>query len=104
MNRIKEVGIYRAIGVSRRNLIFKFAVEACVLTTLTSVVGFLLAGLFIRACLGLSALSAQVFFFPAWMALLLLLFLYGSCLFFGTLPILLLLRRTPSEILSKYDI
>ncbi len=104
MNRIKEVGIYRAIGVSKKNLIFKFFVEALVLTTLTVLGGYLLSAIFIALCLGLSSLVSMIFFFPLWYALIVLAVLYAMCLICGTLPILTLLRRTPSEILAKYDI
>ncbi len=104
MNRIKEVGIYRAIGVSKRNLIFRFLVEALVLTTLTVFIGYLLSAAFIGICLGLSPLISVLFFFPTWYALIVLAVLYAMCLVCGTLPILGLLRRSPSEILAKYDI
>ena len=104
LNSIKEVGIYRAIGVSKRNLVFKFFVEAAVLTTLTVFVGFVLTSIFISICFGLSPLVSQVFFYPPWLALVLLAVLYGICLLFGVLPILSLLRKTPSQILAKYDI
>ena len=104
MNRVKEVGIYRAIGVSRKNLIFKFFVEAIVLTTLTVLVGYLLTSAFMWACLGMSAFVEQFFFYPLWLAALDLVILYLLCLVCGTLPILSLLRKTPSEILAKYDI
>ncbi len=104
MNRIKEVGIYRAIGVSKKNLVFKFFIEALVLTTLTVLGGYLFSSIFIAACLGFSSLLSMIFFFPLWYAAIVLLVLYVMCLVCGTLPILTLLRRTPSEILAKYDI
>ena len=104
MNRIKEVGIYRAIGVSKKNLVFKFFIEAIVLTTLTVFVGFLLTSGFLFVCLGMSSLVAELFYYPLWLAGADLIILYVISLFFGTLPILSLLRKTPSEILAKYDI
>ena len=104
MNRIKEVGIYRAIGVSKKNLIFRFFTEALVLTTLTVLVGYLVTSAFIYVCLGLSSLVSSVFYYPVWLALTVLIVLYALSLVCGTLPILSLLRKTPSEILAKYDI
>ena len=104
MNRIKEVGIYRAIGVSKKNLTFKFLIEAVVLTTLTVLIGYLITSAFIFTCLGASPLMESMFFYPVWLAAILLVILYALCLFCGTLPILGLLRRKPSEILAKYDI
>lgn len=104
MGRIKEIGIYRAIGVSKKNLIFKFLIESLVLTSLTVFVGYLLSSLFVGMCLGLSPLLEMVFFYPLWFALVILALLYGLCILCGIIPIAMLLRKTPSEILSKYDI
>lgn len=104
MNRIKEVGIYRAIGVSKKNLVFKFFIEAVVLTTLTVFLGYLATSGFLMVCLGMSSLVADIFYYPTWLAGAILAILYTISLFFGTLPILSLLRKTPSEILAKYDI
>ena len=104
MNRIKEVGIYRAIGVSRKNLVFRFFIESLVLTTLTVFIGFLISSAVMRLWFGISPLMSELFFYPLWMAGGLLVILYAICLFCGTVPILMLLRKSPSEILAKYDI
>ena len=104
MNRIKEVGIYRAIGVSKKNLLFKFLIESIVLTVCTVFVGFLLTSLFVYSCLNSSKLVADIFFYPFWFALIDLLVLFSLSTICGILPIFSLLRKTPSEILSKYDI
>ncbi len=104
MNRVKEIGIWRAIGVSRRNLVFRFFVEALVLTVLTVCVGYLITSGFLYACLGLSSLVEEIFFYPVWLALAVLVILVAVSLFCGTLPILLLLKKSPAEILAKYDI
>lgn len=104
MNRIKEVGIYRAIGVSKKNLVFKFFIEAVVLATLTVFIGYLVTSGFLFVCLGMSSLVADIFYYPLWLAGAILTILYVISLFFGTLPIISLLRKTPSEILAKYDI
>ena len=104
MSRIKEIGIYRAIGVSRRNLVFRFFIESLVLTALTVLVGFLLVSGALTVWLTVSPLMTELFFYPIWLALSILVILLGICLFCGTVPILLLLRKSPSEILAKYDI
>ncbi len=104
MNRIKEVGVYRAIGVSRKNLVFRFFTESLVLTTLTVLIGFLISSVVMKLWLVISPLMSDLFFYPLWMAGGLLVILYAICLFCGTVPILSLLRKTPSEILAKYDI
>ena len=104
MIRIKEVGIYRAIGVSKKNMIYKFLVESAVLATLTVFVGYIVTSTFIFAVSASSSAVELVFFYPWWVALAVLVVLGGISLFFGILPIMMLLRKTPSEILAKYDI
>jgi ABC-type antimicrobial peptide transport system permease subunit len=104
MGRIKEVGIYRAIGVSRKNLIFKFFIESLVLTTLTVFIGYIATSTFISVALGMSSLVEEVFYYPIWLALAVFLLLYAVCTLCGIIPIFSLLRKTPSEILAKYDI
>ncbi|MBR2461138.1 MAG: ATP-binding cassette domain-containing protein [Clostridia bacterium] len=104
MNRIKEIGIYRAIGVSKKNLIFRFLIESIVLTVFTVVIGYALSSTFIFACLNASPLIEEMMFYPIWLATADLFILLAICIICGILPILSLLRRTPSEILAKYDI
>lgn len=104
MIRIKEIGIYRAIGVSKKNIVFRFFIESAVFATLTVLIGYLLTSIFIALCLGMSSLVADVFYYPLWLAGAVLGILYAVSIFFGILPVISLLRKTPSEILSKYDI
>ena len=104
MGRIREIGICRAIGVSKKNLVFRFFVESLAVTSLTVLVGYLLSSLLISAWLAKVPLIGEFFYYPLWMALAALGLLYAISALCGTLPVLRLLRKTPSEILSKYDI
>ena len=104
MNRIREIGILRAIGVSRKNLVFLFAMETAVLVSLTVFVGYLLSSGFIGLCLSASGLVSEIFYYPVWLALAVLVALVLIAAFCGLVPILLLTKKTPSAILSKYDI
>ena len=104
MKGIREVGIYRAIGVTRKNLLFRFLIESAVLTALTTVVGFLLSSAVMRLWLRATPLMERLFYYPLWLAGALLILIVGVCLLCGVLPALTLLRKTPSEILAKYDI
>ena len=103
MSRVREVGILRAIGVTKKNLVFRFAVETGVLISLTLALWYILSGWFIGS-LADAPLFSELFYFPLWMAVGLFAVICAAALFFGVLPAILLLRKTPSEILSKYDI
>ena len=104
MSRIKEIGIYRAIGVSKKNLYFKFFTESLILTVLTVALGYILSSAVVLASLNVSSIAAQLFFYPSWFASAILAVVLSSSLLFAMLPIIALLRKSPSEILSKYDI
>ena len=102
---IKEIGIYRAIGVSRKNIVFRYFVEYCLVFLCTVFVGFLLASF------GISKISSimgviinSVLYYPLWLGLLTLAGLFGLSIVCGLLPVLTLIRKTPAQIISKYDI
>ena len=104
MGRIREIGIYRAIGVSKKNLTFRFFVESLAVTSLTVLLGYLFSSILISSWLAKAPLIGNYFYYPLPMALASLALLYAISALCGTLPVLRLLRKTPSEILSKYDI
>lgn len=103
MSRVREVGILRAIGVSKRNLIFRFFMETVLLILLTLGIGYGCTSWFIGS-LSKAVLFSSLFYYPLWLALGIFVVIVATSLFFGVLPAMLLLRKTPSEILSKYDI
>ncbi len=103
LSKVRQIGIYRAIGVSKKNLIFKFAVESTAIALQTLVIGFAF-GAYIASSLADSAISSGSFYFPFWLGAMTLALLVGTCILFGVIPIASLLRKTPAEILAKYDI
>ena len=104
INRIREIGIYRAIGVTKKNLNFRFAVETGVMVTLSVMIGVVAASGIIWYVLHKSNLSENLFYYPVWMAVTVVVFLYAVCILCGMLPLVRLGRKTPAEILAKYDI
>ena len=104
MSRVKEIGIYRAIGVKKSNIIFRFFIESVVLATLTILLGYIISDAMIFYMLGSSAFMSQILYYPVWLAVLLFAVMFGVCTLCGTLPVAALLKKTPSEILSKYDV
>lgn len=104
MNRIREIGIYRAIGTSKKNVIFRFAVESCVVVLMSAGIGFLLMSIFVTWISNKASSYVMMFGYPLWMAISLFAFLLISGVVCGVLPVITLLRKTPSDILAKYDI
>ena len=104
IGRVREIGVYRAIGVSKRNIIFRFAVESAALGSVTVLVGFLLSSLAIYLGFYISPLFEDLMYYPVWLCLCVLLLLAVVTVSLGILPVCMLLRKTPSQILAKYDI
>jgi len=103
LGRVKEVGIYRAIGVSKKNIKFKFLIETLLISTLTVLIGYILANILLYYVTSIFSLSS-ILYFPFWLAVLILAIVYAICVLFGLLPVSSLLHKTPSAILAKYDI
>lgn len=104
MNRVKDVGIYRAIGVTKNNLRFSFMAETLALTCTSVVPWFAAFSALLFLTLKRSTIAGNTIFYPPWFAALLLAFVVGICLVCGIMPINRLLRKTPAELLAKYDI
>ncbi|MBO4769213.1 MAG: ABC transporter permease, partial [Clostridia bacterium] len=104
MNRVKDVGIYRAIGVTKNNLRFSFMAETLALTCTSVVPWFAVFSALLFLTLKRSTIAGNTIFYPPWFAALLLVFVLGICVICGIMPINRLLRKTPAELLAKYDI
>ncbi|MBR5712124.1 MAG: ABC transporter ATP-binding protein/permease [Lachnospiraceae bacterium] len=102
MSRYREIGIYRAIGASKKNILFRFVIETGVVVTLSVMIGYLFASILVRYLANASSLLPL--YYPIWMAFILVALLYVICIVAGMIPLIALLRKTPSEILAKYDI
>lgn len=106
MEKIKTIGIYRCIGTTKRNVVFKFICETLVLLSASTLVGFL-------ACSGIiwaisfskyGFLVSNVLYYPVWLGVLLLLGITLVCVVLGIIPVLIVLRKSPSDILAQYDV
>lgn len=105
LNRIREIGIYRSIGATKRDIYKIFFGEILAMTTLGSLTGYLvMSALISRVQNMVQGTFFSLFYFPWYYFLGGILFIYLINILFGMIPILTLLRKTPSEINAKYDI
>lgn len=103
ISRIYEVAVYRALGVRKIDLIASFSVEVLLLTTVSSFVGLVVTH-FIFGLLTSTPLSGLVDMKADYITFMIsLVLVYGSNLIIGTLPMSMLLRKTPAQIISTYD-
>ncbi len=103
LSRIKEVGIYRAIGVKKFDVYKMFMGEICAITTISSMPGYLFM-LYIIKELSEVSYFKEVYMFNGTVIIASLLIIYVSNILFGLLPVFNTLRKTPAEILSRKDV
>lgn len=103
IERRYEIGVYRGIGISRREVLRIFLVEALVVAAVSSVAAFLLTvGLMEWAGSSFSRLSITQYSFVS------ILLGIGGLLtvhvLFSLLPVAALLRKTPAELMKQSDL
>lgn len=104
ISRINEIGIYRALGVKRIEIVSMFFYEIVILTTVSTLIGYLV-GFYVISLMDKS-LFAQLNMFSLNIISFIVgfIFVYGTNILAGLLPVFSLLRKTPAQILTQYDI
>ena len=103
LSRVKEVGIYRAIGVKKRDIYIMFSGEIIAITCLASIPGILFSTYVISLLTKISYLKSMLLINPIIVGYsILLVFIFN--LIVGLVPIYNTLRKRPTEILSRTDI
>ncbi len=103
LSRIKEVGIFRAVGVKKSDIYKMFAGEILSITTIASVPGILLMS-YILKCLSEVPYLDTLFKVNLFTILFSIILVYIFNLIVGLLPVFNTIRKTPSEILSRQDV
>ena len=103
LSRVKEVGVYRAIGVKKSDIYKMFTGEILAITTMASLPGYLFMAYILHRLSGISYFS-QMFVLNPMVLIVSIVLIYGFNLLFGLLPVFRTIRKTPAEILSRTDI
>ena len=104
IHRIYEIGVLREIGASRARIYRVFFIELLVLITLTTILGYLVSlGLFFLAGRRITGILGLFNYSPLY-AFIGFVILYVVSIVAGMLPIFTLQRKTPAEIVAKYDL
>ncbi|MBQ3252989.1 MAG: ATP-binding cassette domain-containing protein, partial [Acholeplasmatales bacterium] len=103
---IYEIGVLRSLGASRLSIVLKHIIDIFVVTSLTTAVGYIgVAVVFVYVFDKLNVLTgSSVMIVNNPIVYLCFIVLFVANIIIGIIPILTLLRKTPSEIISKYDI
>ena len=103
ISRVKEVGVYRALGLSRLSILKMHASEALAISATGTLAGWVL-GVIIIIKVRTVSYADMIFSGNPLVLVACLIVSVLINLFVGCIPILLMLRKTPQQILSKYDI
>ena len=103
LSRIKEVGVYRAIGVKKRDIYKMFSGEILAISTIASLPGFLFMAFIVSRLAQVNYLK-DMFLINGWVMLICLIVIYGLNIVFGLLPVWRTIRKTPAAILARTDV
>lgn len=103
LSRIREVGVYRAIGMKKRDIYRMFAGEITAITTVAGLPGFAFMCYVLYKLTGVDTFADQFVFGPV-MVIITLVIIYGINMIFGLLPVWKTVRKTPAQILARTDI
>ena len=103
LSRIKEVGIYRAIGVKKIDIYKMFFGEIFAITTISSVPGLIFSAYILYKLSSISILSYYYMINP-FIIIVSIIFVYLFNLVIGLLPVYNTMRKRPANILSRQDL
>lgn len=103
LSRVKEVGIYRAIGTKKTDIYKMFAGEIIAITSLTNLPAILFVGYAVNK-LAQSLYFEDMLYFSIPLMIFVIIFNYIFNLIIGLMPVFNTTRKKPAAILSRYDI
>lgn len=103
LSRIKEVGIYRAIGVKKSDIYKMFIGEAFAISTLTALPGALFMGYALYMLSDISYISDN-YLMNIHVLVFCILLMYLFNIIVGLIPVFNTMRKTPAEILARHDL
>ena len=103
LSRIKEIGIYRAIGVKKKDIYKMFFGEIFAITTIASMPGLLFMAYVLKTLSNVKYLSSLFLINPL-IIIISIIFVYLFNIVIGLIPVFNTLRKRPAEILSRHDL
>jgi ABC-type lipoprotein export system ATPase subunit/ABC-type antimicrobial peptide transport system permease subunit len=103
LSRIYEISVYRALGVSKGDIRKMFVTEIIFITSITSLIGYLVMSGILYRIQVLSENYMDLIYISPLSIIGGIGLIYLVNIISGLIPVTNLLRKTPAEILSKYD-
>lgn len=104
ISRIYDIGVYRSLGISRWDITKLFVIEGIILTTISTLVGFVFMSYILIQIQEASRTIVEVFRVTPLTLTVGVVFIYTMNLVSGLFPVMTLLRKTPATINAQYDI
>ena len=104
VKNIYDIGVYRAIGINKRSIVFVYALQILIISLRTSLVGCIISFVITQIIASIPIINA------AFLAISFKVFIFTSIgllifnVLIGILPILMYIRLTPSQLLTKTDL
>ena len=102
--RIYDIGVYRSLGISKWDITKLFVIEGILLTTVSTLIGFVFMSYILMQIQEASRTILEVFRVTPFTLGVGVLFIYAMNLISGLFPVMALLRKTPATINAQYDI
>ena len=104
LSRIKEIGIYRAIGVKKSDIYKMFYGEILAINIIATIPGVLFMAYVLKTLSSSADLLERMYMINPFTILLsiVLILLFNSIV--GLIPVFNVLRKTPAAILARYDL
>ncbi len=103
LSRIKEVGIYRAIGIKKGDIYKMFSGEILAITCTSSFTGIILMS-YILSCLKKVPYIGSMYMVNPFTLLVSIIIVLIFNLLVGLLPVYNTIKKTPAAILARYDV
>ena len=103
LSRIKEVGIYRAVGLKRIDICKMFTGEIIAITTLASLPGLLSMAYILHVLSRIKQLQSYILI-NSEVLLISIILVYTFNIIVGLLPVMNTIRKRPATILSRTDL
>lgn len=103
LKNIYDLGVYRALGIKKSSLVFVYALEICIISLRTTLLGGTLCYLITNLISGIpliedvAAISLELY-------LIVTLGLVFINIIVGIIPVMIYMGLTPSQLLTKYDV
>ena len=103
LSRIKEIGIYRAIGVKKTDIYKMFLGEIFAITTVSSLLGIGIMSYILYKLCKISYLASMFAFNPVViLGAIAIVYVFNSLV--GLIPVFSTMRKTPAAILARHDV